>query len=490
MEQDLFEWLNSKTKNDSEGTTGLLLAPLDSVQPDETQQEHQEIFVDSEPLPTPTPEPEIPSLTQNNSDPSTPTEAEKLSQEILQLQQTVIELQSAVSRNENDLNDSELTEQENYTRFQESYNDDEISAYLPETDDDEFHTDDSEIQTAEPELNESEPLPPPLEPHDDPENDNTQTETDDTDSEPIPSDHEWQERATGFTLSLDEPPPELWTNLNTNDDDEQDYEETDSLQGAAYIPIHGRNFTERLHHTLKHRKERAVQRAEAEREAESSHPYIQKTVIFCVTMLMALGFAYLALWFIGRETPEGLKARAAVLSENGEYEKAEEIYRKGYRRYPDDKFFIEAVAETARKAGHFQTAEAALNESVKHKSDNVKVQPKQQANTEPLKQKIQPEVKHEHIIPLKLREKPLTFDDYLNEGNHAYNIGMYNRSVINFFRAMEINGRDIRPYIGLSNAYRMKGMYFDSKRILDEARRKFYRNPDVETGYIFLREAK
>lgn len=481
MDQDLFDWLNSKRdSNGNNGATGLLLAPLDSVHPDDTQQEHQEIFVEPEPIP----EPEIPSLTQNSDDssgPSAPTEAERISQEILQLQQTVIELQSSVSSNTNEPEpaDSEPTEQEIYTAFQETEqqadDDEDFSADLPV---DFPENADAEPQPCDPE---HEPLPPTQESHAEPD-----------DSEPVPSDHEWQERATGFTLSLDEPPPELWTNLNTNDDDEQDYEETDSLQGAAYIPIHGRNFTERLHNTLRHRKERAVQRAEAEREAESSHPYLQRIIVLCATMLMALGFAYLALWFIGRETPEGLKARAAALSDNGEYEKAEEIYRRGYRRYPDDKFFIEAVAETARKAGHFQTAEAALSESVRHKSYDVKVQPKPQANPEPSKpkQKLQPEVKHEYIIPLTLHDKPLTFDDYLSEGNHAYNIGMYNRAVLNFFRAMEINGRDIRPYIGLSNAYRMKGMYFDSKRILDEARQKFYRNPDVEMGYIFLREVK
>ena len=84
----------------------------------------------------------------------------------------------------------------------------------------------------------------------------------------------------------------------------------------------------------------------------------------------------------------------------------------------------------------------------------------------------------------------MTFDEYLSEANHAYNIGMYSRAVVNFFRAMEINSRDIRPYIGLAGAYMAKGMYFDCKRILDEARRIFRRNPTIEMGYKYLREAK
>ncbi|MBQ7193914.1 MAG: hypothetical protein IJR98_06060, partial [Synergistaceae bacterium] len=61
-------------------------------------------------------------------------------------------------------------------------------------------------------------------------------DNEDDDLKEIPDDHEWQERATGFTLSLDDPPPELWTGIN-DDDEELDYEETDSLQGAAYVQI-------------------------------------------------------------------------------------------------------------------------------------------------------------------------------------------------------------------------------------------------------------
>ena len=298
-----------------------------------------------------------------------------------------------------------------------------------------------------------------------------------TDDEPIPQDHEWQERATGFTLSLDEPPPELWTHIN-DDDPDPEYEPTDSLQGAAYVQIHGRNFTERLHHTLKHRKERAEERAQAENDNTPSKTLMHMTVILCATLVMVLGFAFLALWFIGRETPEGMKRRAESLAEAGNFEEAAEIYRRAHRRYPDNPEFLAGLSESSEKAGHPQTAKAARDEyenkiSVPESKDNS---PKPEA----------PQTSR-NIIP---QEKPKTFTDYLNEGNYAYNIGMYNRAVINFFRAMSMNSRDIRPYLGLAASYRMKGMYFDSNRILEEARRLFGRSPAVDMGLYFLREAK
>lgn len=307
---------------------------------------------------------------------------------------------------------------------------------------------------------------------------------DEPDTDPAEQTHDWQERATGFTLSLDEPPPELWTHIN-DDDPEPDYEPTDSLQGAAYVQIHGRNFTERLHHTLKHRKERAEERAEAEREAESHHPYMQKAAIICGTLVMALGFALLALWFVGRETPDGMKRRAESFAESGKYDEAAEIYRRAHRRYPNDAEILAGLSEASRKAGHVQTAKTAHDEYIRLTSPDIpakKEQPKPAAKTEA-------RVKRETLSPL-LRDKPLTFDDCMNEANHAYNIGMYTRALEYFSRAMKLNSRDYRPYIGLSASYRMKGWYVDSMHILDEMRRKFGRSPALDMEEYFLREAK
>ena len=301
--------------------------------------------------------------------------------------------------------------------------------------------------------------------------------------DPIHQDHDWQERATGFTLSLDEPPPELWTHIN-DDDPDPEYEPTDSLQGAAYVQIHGRNFTERLHHTLKHRKERAEERAQAEGDNLPSKSLMQMAVILCATLVMILGVACLALWFVGRETPEGMKRRGESLLEAGNFEEAEEIYRRAHRRYPERNEFLAGLSEASEKAGHHQTAKAARDEY----ENKISVPESKDKSPKP---ENPPEIKtpqtSRNIIP---QEKPKTFTDYLNEGNYAYNIGMYNRAVINFFRAMSMNSKDIRPYLGLSASYRMKGMYFDSNRILEEARRIFGRSPAVDMGLYFLREAK
>ena len=343
------------------------------------------------------------------------------------------------------------------------------------------------------------------------------TQDSNTQDDPANQTHTWQEQATGFTLSLDEPPPELWTHIN-DDDEDLDYEPTDSLQGAAYVQIHGRNFTERLQHTLKHRQERAHERAEAERELNPNRSYIQKTIIICATMLMVLGFAWLSLWFIRRETPEGMNIRAQSLADNAEYEQAASMYQKAYRRYPHMPMFLAGLAENAEKSGHVQTAKTAWEEYIRvippensrditHAKEQLKLlggditeykherlQPTTPENLPPVK-------KPETITPSKpapqksperftLKEIPLSFEFYISEGNYAYNIGMFNRATLNFFKAMEIDSNDIRPYIGLANCYYAKGMYFDSKRILDEARKKFNRDPTIEMGYKILKEAK
>ncbi len=343
------------------------------------------------------------------------------------------------------------------------------------------------------------------------------TQDSNTQDDPANQTHTWQEQATGFTLSLDEPPPELWTHIN-DDDEDLDYEPTDSLQGAAYVQIHGRNFTERLQHTLKHRQERAHERAEAERELNPNRSYIQKTIIICATMLMVLGFAWLSLWFIRRETPEGMNIRAQSLADNAEYEQAASMYQKAYRRYPHELTFLAGLAENAEKSGHVQTAKTAWEEYIRvippensrditHAKEQLKLlggditehkherlQPTTPENLPPVK-------KPETITPSKpapqksperftLKEIPLSFEFYISEGNYAYNIGMFNRATVNFFKAMEIDSNDIRPYIGLANCYYEKGMYFDSKRILDEARKKFNRDPTIEMGYKILKEAK
>ena len=250
--------------------------------------------------------------------------------------------------------------------------------------------------------------------------------------------HEWQERATGFTLSLDEPPPELWTHIN-DDDPDPEYEPTESLQGAAYVQIHGRNFTERLHHTLRTRKER-MQSGSDDNDSDGAISRMRNiAVMLCSLLVMALGLSCIGLYFVWRMTfyrPEG---KRAVISNADQH--------------------IESVQpEKEKPVSTTQSKDIPRTQNIARRS-----------------------------IP---KEKPKTFTDYLNEGNYAYNIGMYNRAVINFWNAKKINGRDIRPYLGLSACYRKKGMYVDAHYVIEEARRLFGRSPAVDMAVYFLREAQ
>lgn len=465
MEQDLFDWLNSHANTKG---TGLLVAPLNPVKRDDIPAPDEKLIPEKI---------DLPSEDSQEGEifvPESPTVPEEISA------QYENDTQQDFPRN-----DSHGDSAVNIPRYAGNITQEDSPAYSPQSEND-----------IQPE-NFANDAPPydPAESHDSPPEYYAQDSQDDSagyspqydsDSpgEELLHDHDWQERATGFTLSLDEPPPELWTHIN-DDDPEPDYEPTDSLQGAAYVQIHGRNFTERLHHTLKHRKERA----QSEQEPEKPKHYMQKAIIFCGCLLMTLGFAVLALWFVWRETPDGMKRRAESFIEAGNFDEAAEIYRRAHRRYPDIPDFLAGLSESSQKAGHVQTAKTAHDEYIRLTSHDNPLAKPQTVTEIPRKPETETPAKPAPVS-LILMEKPLTFQDYLNEANHAYNIGMYNRAVINFFRAMEINGRDIRPYLGLSASYRMKGMYFDSQRILDEARRKFGRSPALDMELHFLREAK
>ena len=178
----------------------------------------------------------------------------------------------------------------------------------------------------------------------------------------------WQQRATGFELNLNEPPPELWTRINaedygagnenseSNENEELEYEQGMSLQGAAYVPKapkgapgRGQNFTERLHQTLRGRKQ----------ENKPLHPYRSKALIICSTLLMLLGVAYLALFFIQQWTPEKIYDRANSKLAIGDYEGAMNLFYRGYKRYPNVLTFLTGIAKAAESADRTQTAVAA-----------------------------------------------------------------------------------------------------------------------------------
>ena len=291
----------------------------------------------------------------------------------------------------------------------------------------------------------------------------------------------------------------MWTDIDQDDnDDSKDYEENPSLQGDAYIPVvkHGANFTQRLQATLKGRKDRAAKQHEKDKDSDH-HPYVQKAAIFCGVLLMTLGFAYLGLWFIRRETPNRLSERADTLYAQGKFDDAASLYQRGYRRNPETLTFLTGLARSSEKAGHFQTAIAAWNEYIASlPKDDIEhrraaqeeldrlipggdVQPKTQTITLP-----QPVEKR----PTLPEVRRMTFDETLFEANNAFNIGMFSRAITSFHKAHSIRPDDIRPYVGLAASYRAKGMFFDAKRMLDEARKKFGKDPALELERYYLRK--
>ena len=488
MEQDLFVWLNSQ--RDSQNT-GLLVAPLLPERQEEISAYTPESGqADTETLPELHTETQTPGSGHASSEshgeilPYIPEPEEDAAEPLHENQPSATETGMTESGNDLGTYDSESLEDKQPDNVPESTQpcadtDAEIPPCSPGQED---AAQESEPQSTSSGNYEDSYIPLPPDSYI-PEEYMPSAEIHDDDYAPVPQNHEWQERATGFTLSLDEPPPELWTHIN-DDDPDPEYEPTDSLQGAAYVQIHGRNFTERLHHTLKHRKERAEERAQSEHEPDPLSPLRQIAVILAGTLVMAVGFACLALWFVGRETPDGMKSRAQSLTEQGKYDEASAIYQRAYRRYPNDPEILAGLSSSAEKAGHPQTAKAAHDEYSKTFSETASKDSETSPENEAGKK---PEPKKEIIIPIR-NKKPSAFHDYLTAGNHAYNIGMYSKAALNFFRAVEINSRDIRAYIGLANAYRMKGMYFDSRRILDEARRLFGGSPAIDMSLHFLRE--
>ena len=219
---------------------------------------------------------------------------------------------------------------------------------------------------------------------------------------------------------------------------------------------------------------------------------------------MALGFGYCGLWFIQRETPDGINQRAMNLYEQGKFTEAENLYHRAYNRYPHVLGFLSGMARSAEKAGHPPTAIAAWNEYVSslpkddtehrraaqeeldrlipgHPRKNSQAKPNTSQTLVPAKP-----VPQKQELPKLPEVRHMTFHEVLAEANSAYNIGMFSRAIAGFHKAHAIRENDIRPYIGLAASYRAKGLFFDARRILDEARRKFWHHPTLEVERYFL----
>lgn len=310
----------------------------------------------------------------------------------------------------------------------------------------------------------------------------------------------WHEASAGFELSMNEPPPQIWSSQNEPDDEDNDNDDEYEhiiLQQNSSVTLRGTNFTQRLQNILQGRKKKAAElRRKNSEKNKHSHPYIRNAFMFCAVMLLALGLAWAALEYLKTRTPESFNARASELFEQGKYDEAMNLYQEAYNRYPKVLTFLTGIARSAEKAGHTQTANIAWEEYRKALPDDKKENSKDrepEKKSQTLKININTggdkrEAKNESREQKK--NNVLTFNEYLNEANRLFNIRMYNRALIHFFHALERRSDDIRPYIGIAESYRAKGMYFDAKRILDEARAKFGINPTIEAAKEFLKGSK
>ena len=232
-------------------------------------------------------------------------------------------------------------------------------------------------------------------------------------------------------INYDEPPPQTWadtdSDLEIDSELYEHYEQGIDFQEYNDRTPHGTNFTRRLQRILHERKERAAEEKLREDARKNSHPYIAKGILLCLSLIIALLFAVGVLVYLQKRVPNFINVNHISESES---EPEPESQSQEVNRFPIQMTQIKADDDT-----------------------NI---------------------------------NKLTFEDYLREGNEAFNLGIYNSALKNFFRALELDDNDTRPYIGLAGAYRAKGLFFDSKRILDEAMIIFRKDPTIETALKIL----
>ena len=317
-----------------------------------------------------------------------------------------------------------------------------------------------------------------------------------------------QEAATGFQLSLDEPPPELWSNISSDDYNNDDSQESSQLyeqyeQGINFQEYnnqtpHGKNFTQRLQRILHERKERASEQKKSEPVQNS---YIKKAAIMCASLVITILFAWLVLIYLQKKTPDYLNAKALSLYNSGNFEQAANEYQRAYKIYPNILTFLTGLAISSEKAGHLGTAKISWQEYINLLPENAsadkefaknelnRLSEQEEENRAKIESpQITPDPEPEKIESESIKTQP-TFNELMREGTEALNLGIYNNAIINFSQAIELNPKDLRAYIGLAAAYRNKGLYFDAKRIIDEAIKIFGQDPTILTELNFLREA-
>ena len=306
-----------------------------------------------------------------------------------------------------------------------------------------------------------------------------------------------QEAATGFQLSLDEPPPELWGEINFDDDEDssllyEQYQQGINFQEYNNQTPHGTNFTQRLQRILQERRERAA--AEDEKNAEPiQFSYIKRAAIYCTSLVITILIAWLVLIYLQKKTPDYLNNKALALYNTGNFQESANEYQRAYNLYPDVLTFLRGLALSSEKAGHLQTAkiswEQYINSLPANNSADIEFAKNElsRLNNNHEQEPAKPEP--EKITPLPTQKTPPTFSELMREGTESLNLGIYDSAIINFSQAIELNSNEINAYIGLIASYRHKGLYFDAKRIYDDAIKKFGRNPTLLTELQFLKEA-
>lgn len=486
MNQGLLDWLNAANINDKnyyepkENISGLLLAPINIKQQD-IHEDLNLIHEINEPVYEP--EHEIESTIINDE---SEKESEKESE--LELSQTESDTQNITKDNEDDSQDiavrpSDITEghEDNHEELSQNESS-EINTLIGIPED---IKNNREITEAEAITRELESLK------------NEVDSIAETSTHELDLNRAWHEASAGVELSMNEPPPQIWSSQNESEDEDNDNDDEYEhiiLQQNSSLTLRGTNFTQRLQNILQGRKKKAAElRRKNSENNKHSHPYIRNAFMFCAVMLLALGLAWAALEYLKTRTPESFNAKASALYEQEKYDEAMNLYQEAYNRYPKVLTFLTGIARSAEKAGHTQTANIAWEEYRKALPDDISKDREPEKKSQTLKININTggdkrEAKNESREQKK--NNVLTFNEYLNEANRLFNIRMYNRALIHFFHALERRSDDIRPYIGIAESYRAKGMYFDAKRILDEARRRFGINPTIEAAKELLKGSK
>ena len=234
-------------------------------------------------------------------------------------------------------------------------------------------------------------------------------------------------------------------------------------------------------------------------------------------MLIILMGVFGALWLLERNSPDGLNSRAAKLFEAGDYDSATQLYQKGYKLYPNVILFLTGIARSAEHAGHMKTADIAWNEYLKllppdeteHRQTalnelerlrSTELEKNNSAGVQTTSQEIEsvPENQTALIIPLdpensaNVKKNPLDvkydFETLIRTGSNFLIKKDFDGAFTSFFDALQLQGDDVRAWLGLADSYRGKGLKNDARRILENARVIFGNEPTIRMALYFLEQ--